>query len=272
MGYEAVSFVAGEQPSADKWNKLGSNDASFNDGTGIADNAIITRHIADNAITAAEIDLITRSGWLPLTQLTRTADTTATIVGDWTDRLGKGTKLRWLSAGSLRQNYIVSAVYASGTGLTTLTITTGYQTTVGDSIFKSGDAITVMRYSLIDNPVGFTHWFNYAATITTNAGSRTSTNDNTRFKLSGGIMHVSIYTQWTQASASANSVRVTFPLTPNVLGRKNFCGEGSVSPSSDFAIKTSLDATQIYIYKYDSSAAWASGQTCVINGGGVYEY
>lgn len=36
MSYASWSVVFGEQPSAAKWNILGTNDASFNDGTGIA--------------------------------------------------------------------------------------------------------------------------------------------------------------------------------------------------------------------------------------------
>lgn len=40
MAYAAWSVVFGEQPSAAKWNILGANDASFNDGTGIAASAI----------------------------------------------------------------------------------------------------------------------------------------------------------------------------------------------------------------------------------------
>lgn len=36
MGYLAQTFVAGEQPTTAKWNIIWSNDASFNDGTGIA--------------------------------------------------------------------------------------------------------------------------------------------------------------------------------------------------------------------------------------------
>ncbi len=36
MAYTSWSVVFGEQPSAAKWNLLGANDASFNDGTGIA--------------------------------------------------------------------------------------------------------------------------------------------------------------------------------------------------------------------------------------------
>lgn len=35
MSYAAWSVVFGEQPSAAKWNILGSNDAAFNDGTGL---------------------------------------------------------------------------------------------------------------------------------------------------------------------------------------------------------------------------------------------
>lgn len=40
MAYQSWSVVFGEQPSASKWNILGTNDASFNDGTGIGDAAV----------------------------------------------------------------------------------------------------------------------------------------------------------------------------------------------------------------------------------------
>lgn len=40
MGYVAWSVVFGEQPSAAKWNILGTNDSSFNDGTGLNTGAI----------------------------------------------------------------------------------------------------------------------------------------------------------------------------------------------------------------------------------------
>jgi len=46
MAYSADSFVADEQPTTAKWNKLWSNDASFNDGSGIADDAILARHVS----------------------------------------------------------------------------------------------------------------------------------------------------------------------------------------------------------------------------------
>lgn len=40
MAYASWSVVFGEQPSAAKWNILGTNDASFNDGTGIGSRVI----------------------------------------------------------------------------------------------------------------------------------------------------------------------------------------------------------------------------------------
>lgn len=40
MAYQAWSVVFGEQPSASKWNILGTNDASFNDGSGFASGAL----------------------------------------------------------------------------------------------------------------------------------------------------------------------------------------------------------------------------------------
>ena len=57
MSYTSWSVVFGEQPSASKWNILGTNDASFNDGTGIADNAILNRHLSSGIVTPNELDL-----------------------------------------------------------------------------------------------------------------------------------------------------------------------------------------------------------------------
>lgn len=46
MAYSADTFVADEQPTTAKWNKLWANDAAFNDGTGIANGAITANHIS----------------------------------------------------------------------------------------------------------------------------------------------------------------------------------------------------------------------------------
>lgn len=51
MAYQSWSVVFGEQPSAAKWNILGTNDASFNDGTGIADGVILPEHLKNGSST-----------------------------------------------------------------------------------------------------------------------------------------------------------------------------------------------------------------------------
>jgi hypothetical protein len=53
--YSADSFTALEIPTLAKMNKLWSNDASFNNGTGIADNAILTRHLTNLNVTTAKM-------------------------------------------------------------------------------------------------------------------------------------------------------------------------------------------------------------------------
>jgi len=47
MAYAAWSVSFGEQPSTAKWNILGTNDASFNNGTGIANMALSTTSISN---------------------------------------------------------------------------------------------------------------------------------------------------------------------------------------------------------------------------------
>jgi hypothetical protein len=44
-GYTAWSVAFGDQPTTAKWNQLGTNDASFNNGNGLEDRTILTRHI-----------------------------------------------------------------------------------------------------------------------------------------------------------------------------------------------------------------------------------
>jgi hypothetical protein len=55
-GYTAIVFVANEQPTTAKWNLIGSNDSSFNLGTGLEDSVIINRHLATKAATPDKLD------------------------------------------------------------------------------------------------------------------------------------------------------------------------------------------------------------------------
>ncbi len=56
MAYTFWSVVFGEQPSASKWNILGTNDAGFKDGTNIDASAIITAKLATSAVTTPKLN------------------------------------------------------------------------------------------------------------------------------------------------------------------------------------------------------------------------
>lgn len=73
MAYASWSVVFGEQPSASKWNILGTNDASFNDGTGIGTNAIAAASLATSAITLGYTSITGN-----VTLVTPTSDTLVT--------------------------------------------------------------------------------------------------------------------------------------------------------------------------------------------------
>jgi microcystin-dependent protein len=56
-GYAVWSVVVGEQPTTTKWNVLGTNDASFNAGTGLNDTTIQYRHLQSDMIPTGVIHL-----------------------------------------------------------------------------------------------------------------------------------------------------------------------------------------------------------------------
>lgn len=62
MGYASWSVVFGEQPSAAKWNILGTNDSSFNDGTGIAAGKILPNHLL---AAASSLNTWVWDSWTP---------------------------------------------------------------------------------------------------------------------------------------------------------------------------------------------------------------
>jgi len=51
------TFTFGEQPSATKWQYLWDNDYALADGTGISNDAIINRHLADDSVTGDNLSL-----------------------------------------------------------------------------------------------------------------------------------------------------------------------------------------------------------------------
>ena len=153
------------------------------------------------------------NGWNELGALTRASDTTATLSGNWTDRLQKGDKLWWKSNGVSRYNYIIGISYSSPN--TTITITGGYKSTANDSRFESGKTITEPRYSKAENPQGFPDWFSYTPTLTGTGGSAgTYAQDNAygKFKISGKSCSVQASLRMTNVGSWSGYIRLTLPV------------------------------------------------------------
>ncbi|MFA5999218.1 MAG: hypothetical protein WC747_04335 [Candidatus Babeliales bacterium] len=114
MAYSADTFVADEQPTTAKWNKLWANDAAFNDGTGIANNAILTAHIAAANVTLPKISDF---DWF---KYISGGSFSSTIAGTWT-RIGSNTstgQAGWnaaQSAGAQNEEIQYKAAMAAGT-------------------------------------------------------------------------------------------------------------------------------------------------------------
>lgn len=116
MSYVAWSVVFGEQPTAAKWNILGDNDASFHDGTGIDDDAILARHIDEGVVLPYHLDssLTSHTNWVWQTY------TPAWVSSGTQPTLGNGTIYgRWLQVGKtvfLRINLKMGSTTSFGTG------------------------------------------------------------------------------------------------------------------------------------------------------------
>ena len=166
MAYSADTFVADEQPTTAKWNKLWSNDASFNDGTGIADNAIINRHMNDDSVTGDNLSLDSTEY-----QLASAFTTSSTSYVDSGIKVTLAAAGTWLMLGTLRgdssgaNQFGVVQIYnqttataetdaesitcfnSAGSSQTTMSIVKRVVTTTTNNIlrinFKSGGAYTV---------------------------------------------------------------------------------------------------------------------------------
>lgn len=152
MAYDGtVSFSAGEQPSAAKWNKLPANDASFHDGTGIDNKVIVSRHLED----------LLRRGWFDIHTATGTVETCTyvsadapsfvfSVPGDRTADIWAGMRFTGTQATGGQKFFIITLVtFDAGNNRTLVTIYGG------TDYVLTNQTITSPAFATAKAPVGF---------------------------------------------------------------------------------------------------------------------
>jgi len=175
--------------------------------------AALTQTLTNKTLTSPIITGgMSWNGWIPTSALTRVSDTTATLVGDWTDRIQKGDKLWWLSNSASRWNYVVAISYSAGTGLTTITITSGYVSSANDSRFESGHSLTA-PYISHGGGVGHPDVMSFDPTLTGFSANPTFT---ASFSIKG-LMCQYRFTCSTNGTSNATGFDVSLPVTSGGL-------------------------------------------------------
>lgn len=212
--------------------------------------------------TKAYVDsnsLIDEGGWQDIDALTRDSDTTATIASDWSDRIKKGDKIKWLSDTTQRYN-VVRQVSESG-GATTITTFPIYVTTANDSRFESGEAITEPKISKAENPHGFPGWFSWTPTI---GGFSSDPTGLYKLKVSANEVKMFI-TQTAAGTSNANTFTISLPVTASNVATNFLFGVGlrayrnnSANVAGGGAIITNLGTTIALQPTSLSSSGWTT--------------
>ena len=146
-------------------------------------------------------------GWIPAGETwTYASSTTVTISGDKTNKYSKGMKVK-LTQTSVKYFYITAVSYSSPN--TTLTLTAGIDFTVANA------TITNPFYSMVANPVGFPHKFNYnpvARGSTGSAGSYSQSTNIATFSISNTNIHLTVVVKITDKGSWSDVVLFDIPV------------------------------------------------------------
>lgn len=169
MGYSSWSVIAGEQPTTAKWNILGTNDSSFNDGSGLAfstNNVVPANALATNAITL---------GYTQITSNFTTASTTAVQVTGLTANVtipAGGRKILILAyCGALSTN---SASQTSGLTIWDGTVGSGTQLQQFNSFETAANGSHGVMLPAVVTPAAGAKTYNVGMSVTGGTGTFTA--------------------------------------------------------------------------------------------------
>lgn len=180
-------------------------------------------------------------GWIPSIGWVYVSATSITIPGDIRGIIRKCDKIRWKQGGAYRYNYVIAEpTYNAGSNLSTVQVTSGYQSSLGDCSFAASPGITDASFSHVSNPIGFPHWFTLAAPtfagIDNGSGGQPTTKEH-RFAIEGSMYKVHYGGGGIKAGAGPNISYPlgTYPAIANTADRK-VLGTSYVQSATDTPI------------------------------------
>lgn len=145
-------------------------------------------------------------GWIPFNAtLTYVSANSFSLVGDWTDRISKGDKIK-VTDTTIKYFSVFSVVFSAGT--TTVSITAGIDNTL------SGGAITLPFLSHDVSPAKFPGWFNWTPSYSASgAMTWTSVTTNTaKFRIERDACFFMIDADGTTGGTASNHLYATLPV------------------------------------------------------------
>lgn len=188
-------------------------------------------------------------GWTPDSDTwTYVSSTSFKVSGkDVTAKFPTGTKIK-LTQTTAKYFYVVSSSFSTDT---TITVTGGTDYTVANA------TITSPNYSYASSPRGFPHYFNYTPTVTSSAGTITSTSiTHASFFMIGKTVSVRASISITNNGTGSGYLKATLPVT---AGDTYAWGNGREYATGGKMLQVSIESSQMAVRNYDNSYPAATG-------------
>lgn len=193
------------------------------------------------------------TGWVSANDTwTYASATTFTVSGDRTDRIGAGTKLRFVQT-TTKYLYALSASYNGGSDTTTVTVINSNDYSLANA------AITLPYYSHESSPIGFPQWFSKPGSGT---GFDPRTVDVLVFNIEAGKVSC-----WVDIEGTSNATTLTFtgPAPAQRASVTTLAQAIDSGVSSVGRIDTAAGSSTISAYKNAAADAWtASGSKAAL--------
>jgi hypothetical protein len=190
------------------------------------------------------------TGWMPVTDSwTYASASTITVPAGATATYSAYSKAKFTQHGVVKQGYIYP------TSDTLLTFYAGSNFAVEDTATYP---ITSIYYSNSANPIGFPHWFNYAATVSGSGGSigtYAETSYVSKFEIIGRTAHVKVMKYINNVGSWSGTFQVLRPISSVGWTPLNTGGVYTYNTLTNKGIPYSSAASAYFIFMSNAGAA-----------------